>query len=193
MKFFIAAAITFYSFAVKSQKSQPYKDWLKSIIEIPVKDSICLSVPQEFPQTEDPEGVKKYVTPLYIPETPQQKSSFKYYFTGKVTSSPDYDIVLLYKYKYYSDSLILKTLYLVTLNKKDGKLLHFQSVAQDLVDRKDVVQFTSWFFKKGYLKSDGYRTFQGRKLKYNTEFSINNWGTIVSHSKSTAGTEKHEH
>lgn len=193
MKYLILSAALLYAAIAPAQTAPSYHDWLKAIKEIPVKDSVHITVPEQLPAAEDPENIRKYITPLYSPDEQQVKSPFSYYVTGKITSNPDYDILLLYKLKHYSDSMVFRSLYLVTMDKQTGRQLHFQMVADNSVYRKDKSISNSRFFKNGLLKVDTKRIIRGKELLHLMEFTINNWGTIVAKSKWAAGAEKHEH
>lgn len=193
MKSLFTIAVMCFVIDATAQNTSSYHDWLKNIKEIPVKDSIHINIPEELPPAENPENIKTYITPLYNPDLKQAGHSSSYHTLGKITGSPDYNILLLYKYKFYNDSLIFRNLFLVTMDKKTGKQLHLQMVADNSVYRKDKSISNSWFFKNGLIKVNTRRALIGSEIVHNMEFTINSWGTIVAQPKWTAGAEKHEH
>lgn len=193
MKLLFTAAILFYAIDVTAQNAPSYHDWFKNIKEITVKDSLQITIPKELPPAENPENIKTYLTPLYNPDSKQAGYSSSCYILGKITASPDYNIILLYKYRYFNDSLVFRNLFLVTMDKKTGKQLHAQMVADNSVYKKDNSSSYGWFFKNGLIKVYTRRTLMGSEAAHYMEFTINNWGTIVAQPKWTAGSEKHEH
>jgi hypothetical protein len=169
-----------------TQTIKPYPEWLTGIKEITVTDSIYFDVPDQHPGAEDPGIIKSFFYPLYTPDNEQTKQPATYHVTGKITSNADYDIVLLYKYKWHSDSLISRQLFMNTMSKS-GKMLHFQLIAQHSLYRNDQTTSSCWFFKPGVLKVATNRTVMGNNLLHTMEFIINHHGVIVAQTRAFAG------
>lgn len=188
---FLLACLFTFSCAF-AQENPAYKAWIKEIRELPVKDSITIVVPGQAPGTNDDAAVQKYAGPLYSPPAAGSGNSFSYQFTGKMTGHREYDIVLLYKYSYRNEKFIFRNLFLVTLNKKTGKLLHYQMVADNSVYQQDHTRTDCRFYKEGRFILTTDRTIKDNTIHSEVEFLIHQQGTIVYKPKPGAIEEHHD-
>lgn len=169
-----------------TQNNKPYFEWLQGIKELTFADSVYFNVPEEPTVADDATVIRNYFYPLSSPDHQQTEKPVTYTVMGKITSSPDYDIILLYKNNLYNDKVISRQLFMNTMSKS-GKLLHFQLIAQHSVFNNDQIVSSCWFFKPGILKVTTSRTIMSNNLLHTMEFIINHHGTIVAQTRSIAG------
>ncbi len=176
--FFPALLITAYC---NAQISTSYSAWLNTMTELQTKDSIAIKIPTATITEENPLLIKQFIFPLFSDESSQSKPQ-SYHIVGKITSNYDYDIILLYISKIYSDSTAIKKIYLNTFSKL-GQLLHSQAVASSMMF-KDIKSNTSAiYFKHGEIEVYGERFFQNELTSYTTRYSINNHGIVYNPTK----------
>jgi hypothetical protein len=170
--FLLAAIMT--SLAVHSQ-TNAYKSWLNTVSEIKFSDSTYLSIPSEITVTTGTDVIKSFLFPLHMESQHKQV----YAVMGKITSSPDYDILLLYRYNFYRDSLWMKHLFLCTMSKT-GTLLHYTRVAEILFDTQmGNRESSSWLFKDGSFITSMQGMMMKQPFKNRKRFTINHHGIVV--------------
>jgi hypothetical protein len=171
--FFLAAMIA--SLVVQAQ-TDSYKSWLNTIPEIKFSDSTYLSIPTEITVTTGDDAIKSFLFPLHMESQKKQV----YAVTGKITRGTDYDILFLYRYNFYSDSLWMKHLFLCTMSKT-GSLLHYTRVAEILFDTKmGNREASSWLYKDGSFISSMKGTLMKQPFQNRKRFTINHYGVVVN-------------
>lgn len=174
MKPLILLPFLFLSIALRAQVIA-YQDWIKTIPALPVHDSILLDIPEEPPVFDDSLPVKAYLYPLYGMH--EQGAGFA--MTGKISNNPAYDILFLYKYKQYSDSLWFRDIFLCTMDKS-GKLLHFELVARRSMQKRfGPGKASTWFFKDGSLVVSKTSFLKQDASPFLSRYKINDYGVIV--------------
>jgi len=171
--FFLAACIV--SLCAQAQTDN-YKNWLNTVPEIKFSDSTYLGIPTEIKQATGDDIIKSYLFPLY---TESQKKQV-YAVTGKITTLSDYDILLLYRYNFYRDSLWMKHLFLCTMSKA-GSLLHYTRVAEILFDTQiGNRESSSWFYKNGSFITSMKGMMMKQSFENRKRFTINHYGVVVN-------------
>lgn len=175
------------SMSVQAQTDN-YKNWLNTIPEIKFSDSTYLGIPSDIKQETGEDAIKSYIFPLYMKSQKKQI----YAVTGKITTISDYDILLLYRYNFYSDSLWMKDLYLCTMSKS-GSLLHYTRVAEILFDTQiGNRESSSWFYKGGTFITSMKGMLMKQSFENKKRFTINHYGVVVN-DPSFSPAHAHEH
>jgi hypothetical protein len=171
--FFLAAMIA--SLAAQAQTNN-YKSWLNTVSEIKYADSTYLSIPSEIAVTTGEDIIKSFLFPLHMESQHKQV----YSVIGKITTGPDYDILLLYRYNFYRDSLWMKHLFLCTMSKS-GSLLHYTRVAEILFDTQlGNRESSSWLYKDRSFITSMNGTMMQRPFQNRKRFTINHYGVVVN-------------
>lgn len=168
-------ATIFASFSIQAQTAA-YKNWLNTVTETKFSDSIYLPIPSEITATTGEDVIKSFLFPLHMESQHKQL----YAVTGKITSNPDYDILFLYRYNFYRDSLWMKHLFLCTMSKT-GSLLHYTRVAEILFDTQlGNRESSSWLYKDGSFISSMKGTVMKQPFQNRKRFIINHYGVVVN-------------
>jgi len=176
MKYYIFILLFFASIDARSQKS--YTEILNMTKEIKVIDRLYLDI-SNLDKTElDEATAHKFFKNFF--GTSSLPKDFKYYISGKITRSPDFDILFLYTEKKTTDTLKNFNLLLLT-TRKDGTQISTLDVASDhyyFRNNKPLFNKT-----RSYLYSD-FKVKQENEIsamnkKYEAEYRINNYGVFV--------------
>lgn len=182
MKHFIQIIVLAVTLPAFSQQPIKYNDWLSVVPEMPNSNSITMAVPTETGTPVDPIIIRQFIFPLYQ-DAKETKTPPNYYFTGKITSGYDYDIVLMYHQQKLSDVTSYKQLYLITFSK-EGKQLHFERVASDNIHDTVILDIsTSSLINGNIILKEGNRTVNDQHFNFKSEYSITQHGIVVVNKK----------
>lgn len=174
MKRLLIAIACIISLSARAQKVS-YQSWLNTIPEIQFSDSLYLGIPAEITAATGEDLIQSFLFPLY---TASQKKQV-YAVTGKISSGSDYDILLLYRYNFYRDSLWMKHLFLCTMSKT-GSLLHYTRVAEYLFDpQMGNRESGSWLYKDHSFITSMKGMMMKQPFQSRRRFTINHYGVVV--------------
>jgi hypothetical protein len=125
MKHLILSMLLAGSTLLHAQEKTGYKELLASVNEIILTDSLCFSKCPEALNTLDTSTVKQIFRPLYHSTGKAWGNTLSWSLAGKITTYPNYDLLLLIEKNKGKDSLCFNTLHLITMSKEGSYIASF--------------------------------------------------------------------
>lgn len=179
MKLLFSIILLFSSTFLMGQGGISYNDVLKRTREITIADSLFIDVASVEHVALDTPMLEAFFQAIYPPLGTGTKKSrpMEYFISGKITTHPNFDLLLVSTKKENDDNKYFEYVYLLT-TRKDGSNISTLTIA--IRREKDaVVNTSSWLFKD-------YRIFvatniqsKGKTFGGLAEYRINEEGRFV--------------
>ena len=177
MKRLVSISLLLVPIYLFAQVEISYNDMLKRTREINIADSFFVDVTSVDHVALDTVTLNAFFQSIYPPLGPTKNKPMEYFISGKITSHPNFDVLLVSTKKENDDNKFFEYVYLLN-NRKDGSNISTLTVA--IKREKGAIVYTSSWLYKDYsvmvatnIQSDG-KTFGGR-----AEYRINEEGRFV--------------
>jgi hypothetical protein len=103
---------------VNAQQDSAYADFLKTINEVPLTDSLLLKAVEIQTEPLDTFIIKKWFTQALSIANNNRLKNREYYLTGKITTNNNFDLLVVVEQKKKADVTGTQVVYLVSIKKK---------------------------------------------------------------------------
>ena len=153
MKRLIFFCFFFSGLFAKSQDSTAYTNLLHSVSELRLTDSLQINAGQTEEKLLDSNSVKKWFSRLLPSGSNNRLKNRSYCITGKITSHPNFDLLLVQEQKKKDDTASIQVVYLVS-TKKDGTYISSLEVAVTGNRKRSFYNISSWLYKDYMIVQD---------------------------------------
>lgn len=176
MKKLLSIIIIFYSTNCFCQQDSSYLKMLNNAPEFVVADSLEIKTEGWQLQRLDSNDVKKWFAPLLGSLNNNRLKNRSYYLAGKVTVSPDFNLVLLVEEKRKTDTV--EILHLIT-TKKDGKYISSLEAAVSGTRKKSNYNISSLLYSDFKIRKDSRIIINEKQLNDMEIYKINTGGRFI--------------
>jgi len=183
MKIPFYIGLLFSSTLLSAQNDAGYADLLKRTREIVIRDSLMVDVNTVEHIVLDTIILKDYFQMFYPPLVTRKKSAMEYFISGKMTTNPNYNVLLVSTKKEeqgtdgndeYSESVYLLT------TKKDGSNISAIAIAIKR-EKGTIVNTSSWLHKDNRVFVTTRIDANGKTFGGLTEYRINEDGRFINY------------
>lgn len=166
----------------RGQGTRQYFDLLRAAEEVELMDSLHINVTPDIKYKLDSLDVKRWFSPLLGSSTNNRLKNRNYYLTGKITTHPNFDLLVLMEEKKKNDSISGQSVYLIT-TKKDGTYIASLQAAIAGTRKKSSYNTSSWLFKDYKLVLDSKMVINDKEYDDYTNYKINGTGRFILYPK----------
>jgi hypothetical protein len=162
---------------ITAQSDISYNDMLKKTSEIVFSDSINVDVNSVEHIQLDTIILKAFFPTLYPPLVTKKSRPLEYFISGKITSHPYFDVLLVSTRRQNEDKSIFESVYLLT-NRKDGSQINTLAVA---IRRENgtIINTSATLFKDYKFLVKSRINSNGKDFGVIEEYRINEEGRFV--------------
>ena len=128
MRGLFCICLLFSSTYLQAQNVISYSDLLKRTKEISIQDSFFVDVSSVDHTILDTTTLKLFFQSIYPPLVTKKSKPMEYFISGKITTHPNFDMLLVTTRKKNEDDTFFESVYLLT-NRKDGSNINTLAVA----------------------------------------------------------------
>lgn len=185
MRFSFYICLLFLSTYSFSQANLPYSEILKKTREITITDSFLVQAESGNHAKLDTEILKVYFPSIYPPLHTADLGTIDYFFSGKITTHPNFDILVVSTRRKPSNEEVFESVYLIT-TKKDGTNISILNAAVKKDSETNAISTQSWLHKDYKVMVSRKLNAQTRGLGSSTQkYRINDEGRFVYFPKWT--------
>lgn len=182
MKHLILACLLGSYIYTYAQEPISYSRLLESTKEIDISDSLHFDATPEEVTAIDSFTVKQWF-PRVLPANAANKFKNRTFsLIGKITSQPNFDLLVLLEEKKRSDSTVTQVVYLVSA-KKSGEYIASLKAAAGGMKKKTGYNISSWLYKDYKIVQDSRITIDNKAYDDVAYYKINSGGRFVSYPK----------
>ncbi len=163
---------------VQGQDSIGYTNLLHSVAELKITDSLKINAEQTDLHLLDSLSVKKWFSRLLPSGTNNRLKNRSYCLTGKMTSHPNFDLLLVQEQKKKDDTSSVQVVYLVS-TKKDGTYISSLEVAVNGNRKRSFYNITSWIYKDYQIVQDNQIIVNEKAYGDMSYYKINGGGRFI--------------
>ncbi|HEX6194067.1 MAG TPA: hypothetical protein VFZ42_16955 [Chitinophagaceae bacterium] len=180
MKILYFISFLLCSTALLAQNEADYNNLLKKTKEIVIVDSILVEVTSVEHIVLDTNTLKNYFQMFYPPLTTRRSSAMEYYISGKITTNPNYNMLLVSTRKEEEEEDVYsESVYLLT-TKKDGSNISAIAIATKR-EKNAIVNTSSWLHKDNRVFVTTRINSKGKLFGGLTEYRISEDGRFINH------------
>ena len=177
MKGLFCICLLFSSTLLQAQREVSYSDLLGRTKEITISDSFLVDVSTIDHILLDTTTLSLFFQSIYPPLVTKKSKPMEYYISGKITTHPNFDMLLVSTRKKSDDDTYFESVYLLT-NRKDGSNINTLAVAIRR-DNGAKVSTTSWLYKNYSVFVTTRINSKGQDFGGMSEYRINEDGRFV--------------
>ena len=165
-----------------AQNASDYNNLLKKTREIVITDSILVEVNSVEHIVLDTTTLKNYFQMFYPPMTTRRSFAMEYFISGKITTHPNYNLLLVSTRKEEeTEDVYSESVYLLT-TKKDGSNISAIAIASKR-EKNAIVNTSSWLHKDNRVFVTTRINSKGKIFGGLSEYRINDAGMFVHWSR----------
>lgn len=161
-----------------AQADSAYKEFIKTINEVPLSDSLLLNAVELQTNPLDTFTIKKWFTQALSVSNNNRLKNRDYYLTGKITTNRNFDLLVVVEQKKKADVTGTQVVYLVSI-KKDGGYISSLEVAVAGVKNKSTYNTSSLLYKDNKIKLDTKFNLNDTLYADINEYKINKNGRFL--------------
>ena len=180
MKWLIVFCFLFSYLGAMAQEDSSYRAMLNSTEEIQLVDSLEINAVQWKLRRLDSIDVKKWFSPILGTTSNNRLKNRGYYLAGKITTSANFDLLVLLEEKKKNDSTnsAIQVIYFITV-KKDGKYITSLEVAVTGTKKRTSYNTSSWLYKDFMIMKDSKITVNDKPFNDLAYYKINGGGRFI--------------
>jgi hypothetical protein len=161
-----------------AQETVAYTTVLESTKEISLNDSLYIDAAEWDMQLLDTNAVKQWFSCI-LPATPNNRlRNRKYFLAGKITSSNNFNLLILVEEKKRPDSSLVQVVYFISTKKDGGHIATLEAAVNG--SRKSSSYITSsWLYKDFKILKDSKITVNDKLYSGITNYKINGGGRFI--------------
>ena len=180
MKILVCIFFLLTGTSIKAQNESDYTNLLKKTREIVIIDSILVDVNSIEHIVLDTNTLKNYFQMFYPPLTTRRSNAMEYFISGKITTHPNYNMLLVSTRKEEEeDDVYSESVYLLT-TKKDGSNISAIAVAMRR-EKNAIVNTSSWLHKDNRVFVTTRIDSKGKIFGGLAEYRVNDDGIFINH------------
>lgn len=160
------------------QDTTAYTKLLQSIAELKLTDSIKIDAGSSDEKLLDSSCVKKWFSRLLPTGSNNRLKNRSYCLTGKITSHPNFDLLLVQEEKKRGDTASVQVVYLVS-TKKDGAYISSLEVAVNGNRKRSFYNISSWLYKDYQIVQDNQIIVNEKSYGDMSYYKINGGGRFI--------------
>ena len=178
MKRALIIALFFIATRGQAQDSLGYTDLLQSVKEIQLGDSLHIDLLHSRHEALDSNSMKQWFFPMLGGTNNNRLKNRAYYLNGKITSNPNFNLLVILEEKKKNDTLTSQVVYLVT-TRMNGTYIASLKAAISGNKKRSSYNTSSWLYSDYKVVMDSKMVINDKSYYDLSNYRINRTGRFI--------------